>query len=309
MSFGFLALNNNNQVLVSSDTRNLHFVGKYASPQYLDFSSDNYGGIRIARFRVQCSVYPVPFFTMPTAEYYGITRITDVGGGYWDIEMIRSGTSNTLAPELYVFADPRAGSSTERYGMQVFRDDGSLSFDSRLSPLAVTGGVAVTHPSNPRPTFPYGLNAQYCGSSEADAGGHFAPTEYNSFSPGGIVSAKPMFFYSSLAQAEREASYATSDDDCLGSDKLGICITRTTYDWNSNYWAFYRGGIRWTGLVIRAGWIAVKFGCNWRYEQDDSLLGIGTGGSSGSSGSWPYSNETLNLAASTVLIADASRYD
>ena len=307
MSYGFLALNNNNQVLVSSDTRNLHLIAKLTAPYVVDYATDYYGGIRILRYRVTCSAYPVPFFTMPTPDFYGTTRITNLGNGDWDIEIVRSGSSNTY-PVVCVFADPRAGSPTETYGMQVFNNDGTPSFDSRMSPLAITGGVAVTQPSNPRPSFPYGLNAQYCGSSEADCGGFFAPTEYNSYSLSGQPTS-PMFFYPSLAQAEREAQFHTSDDDCLGSDKFGVCITRTTYDWNSWYWAFYRGGIKWTGSQIQAGWVTVKFGCHWLYEQDDSMLGIGTGGSSGSSGTWPYSNETLNLTASTVLVADASRYD
>lgn len=307
MTHGFLALNNSNQVLVSSDTRNLHLVAKLSAPIAVDYSTDYYGGIRILRYRVTCSVYPVPFFTMPTADFHGVTRITNNGDGTWDIELVRSGSSNTY-PEVYVFADPRAGNPTDTHGMQVFRDDGSVAFDSRMRPLAVSGGLPVTHPSNPRPSFPYGLNARYCGSGEATTGGFFQPTEFNSYSVGGQPT-KPMFFYSSLAQAEREAQYHDSDDDCLGSDKFGVCITRTTYDWNSWYWAFYRGGIKWTGSGIQAGWVVVKFGCYWRYEQDDSLIGIGTGGSSGGAGSWPYSNETLNLGASTVLIGDAARYD
>lgn len=308
MTHGFLAVNNNNQVLVSSDTRTLHFVTKLSSPFSVDYSTNYYGGIRIARYRVTCSQYPVPFFTMPTADFHGITRITNNNNGTWDIEMIRSGTSDTVSPEVYVFADARAGNPTDRFGMQVFRDDGTPSFDSRLRPLAITGGLAVVHPSNPRPTFPYGLNARNCGSNLETTGGFFAPTAFNSYAVSGQPT-KPMFFYSSLAQAEREAHYHDSDSDCLGSDKFGVCLTETTYDWNSWYWCFYRGGIRWTGSEIRAGWIAVEFGCNYTYNEDDSLIGIGIGGDSGGGGSWPYSNETINLAASTVIIADASRYD
>jgi hypothetical protein len=307
MTFGLLALNNNNQVLVSSDTRNLHLIAKLDTPFAVDYTTDYYGGIRILRYRVTCSVYPVPFFSMPTADFYGVTRITSAGSGVWDIELIRSGTSNTY-PTVYVFADPRAGSSSEQFGMVVYRNDGTPAFDSRLRPLAVTGGLGVVQPSNPRPTFPYNLSARYCGSDLSASGGFFQPTEYNSYSVPGQPSA-PIFFYSSLAQAEREAHYHDSDSDCLGSDKFGVCITRTVYDWNSWYWCFYRGGIKWTGSGIQAGWIPVEFGCNYRYDQDDSLIGIGIGGDSGGGGSWPYSNETINLDASTVMIADKSRYD
>jgi hypothetical protein len=304
MSQGFVALNNANQVLVSSDTRNLHFVQKISGPDEVVYSSDNYGGMRRWRYRATCSVTPLPFITFPTSDYYAVSRITNEGGGQWDIEVIRSGTDSSY-PEMYIFSDPRASTATDSHGMIVYRDDGSPSFDSRLRPLAITGGLAITHPSNPKPSFPYGLSARYC---QSDAGGVFAPDQYNSYTLSNQPS-KPMFFFASLAQAEREGTYTDRQVDCLGSDKLGICITRTVYNWRSTYWAFYRGGVSFSGSTLNAGWIVVQFGCNYSYSQDDSLIGIGIGGSSGGGGSWAYSNETLNLSSASVIAGDASRYD
>jgi len=306
MSYGFLALNASNQVLISSDTRNLHFVGKYSSPT-VDSQTDYYGGMRRLMYTVSCDITPVPFFTLPTNDFVGITAIHNASPGVWHIEVIRSGTG-TVYPELYVFADPRGKTSTDTHGMIVYADDGTPAFDSRLTPLVVTGGLAVSHPSNPRPTFPYGLSSDYCGSMGSAAGGFFAPTEYNSYS----VSApsKPMFHYASLAQAEREASYSRSERDCLGVDAYGSCWGYGTEEfWRSYYWCFYRGGIRYSAGTLQAGWVACYFGCNWSYQQDDSLFGIGVGGDGGSSGAWPYSNETLNLNSTAVIIGDASKYD
>ena len=303
MTYGFLATNDSNQVLISSDTRNLHLVEKIASPTFIDYTNGGYGGINILRYRTTCAVTPVPFFTAPGGAYVAVSRVTDIGGGQWDIEIIKSGSAS-LYPEVYVFSDPRGYTSTDEYGMIIYRDDGTAAFDSRKLPLAISGGLNVTHPSNPRPSFPYGLSGRYCSS---DSSGFFPPTEYNSYSVS--APAKPMFYYPSLAQAEREAQYHESDSDCLGSDKFGICITRTVYDWNSWYWAFYRGGISYNAGTLQAGWITVAFGCHWRYDQDDSLIGIGTGGDSGGGGTFPYSNETLNLSAAAVIIGDASRYD
>ena len=306
MSQGFLALNNANQVLVSSDTRNLHFIGKYTSPT-VDSSTDYYGGMRRFRYRVTCNVTPVPFFTAPYGYFYGITGIRNVGGDQWDVEMLRSGTGDTY-PELYVFADPRGKTGTDSHGMLVYRDDGTTAFDSRLRPLVVTGGLAVSHPSNPRPSFPYGLSSDNCNSMGADAGGFFAPTEYNSYSVS--VPSKPMYSYSSLAQAEREASFSRSSKDCLGFDAYGGCIGYGTEEhWNSWYWCFYRGGISQESGTLKAGWIACYFGCHWSYSKDSSFVGIGVGGDGGSSGAWPYSNETINLASTSVIIGDASKYD
>ena len=156
MSQGFIAYNNSNQILVSSDLRNLHFIAKLTSPTLAD-QTDYYGGLRRLTYSVSCSVTPVPFFTCPTGDFYGITGIKSNGSGSWDIEIIRSGTSSTY-PEVYVFADPRGSTATDSHGMIVYRDDGTPAFDSRLRPLAVTGGVSVSHPSNPKPSYPYGLD-------------------------------------------------------------------------------------------------------------------------------------------------------
>ena len=159
MSYGFLAVNNNNQVLVSSDTRNLHLIAKLTSPAETLLTSANYGGMRKWRYRVNSAVTPMPFFSMPTTDFYGISRIveTSSGSGIWDIEVIRSGTSDTV-PEVYVFADPRAASSADTYGMVIYRDDGTPAFDSRLRPLVIYGGTTVNHSGNPRSSFPYSLS-------------------------------------------------------------------------------------------------------------------------------------------------------
>lgn len=412
MSQGFLAINNANQVLVSSDTRNLHFIGKAA---LVNVKSEFYthGGSRIFVYRISSPVPVVPFFTMPTYNFYGIIAIRDIGGSTWEIEVLMSGVSYASyvanepasgfaassteyvqiianapdwpnvydsqfawggavtpinggvppssfvaadgwtytwsgasftgwvlqwggygsanywyarfpirrsrvvsypipspAPEVYVFADPRAGSRTESHGMVVYRNDGTAAFDSRLRPLAITGGVSVVQPYNPKPSLPYGLDPRYCGSTNDAAGGVFAPDQWYSF--GATISpAKPIFSYASLAQAEREGSYAVSETACDGVNlgKGGCAGAERTYNWQSNYWSFYRGAIRRNGNQIDAGWVTVSFGCNWAYRKDSAFIGIGTGGSSGSGGTWPYSNETLNQVWSPVIIADGSRYD
>jgi hypothetical protein len=116
MSYGFQATNDNNQVLVSSETKNLHFIQKLTGPRNTTvsisdpdagilYSTNINGGIRRWRYTATCATTPVPFFTMPTNDYYGILRIVDKGNSRWDIEIFRSGTSTTV-PELYIFSDP-----------------------------------------------------------------------------------------------------------------------------------------------------------------------------------------------------------
>jgi hypothetical protein len=306
MSHGFLATNNSGQVLVSSDTRNLHFLGKYSSPTLVK-QTDSYGGLRHLRYSFSCPVTPVPFYTMPTASaYYAIARIANTTGSTWEVDIITSSTSSNY-PQLYVFVDPRGITSTEAYGMQVFQSDGSVSFDSRSRPLAVQGGGSITHPSNPRNASHGSLSARNCSSS---FGSNFAPDNESGDLVVGTLPAKPIFHYSSLAQAERQQEYYDSEDECSSWD-CGTCVFYTTTKrWWSTYWTFYRGGLRISGTnAVRAGWITVEWGCNWRYNEDSDFLGIGVGGSSGIGGYWPYSNETINLSSAAVIIADGARYD
>jgi hypothetical protein len=308
MSYGLIAYNNSNQVLVSSDTRNLHFIAKVSSPTTMLINDSTYS-IRVAAYDVVCDVTPVPFMTLPsTADFYGVTRITNQGGNVWRIEVVKSGPDNDY-PEVYVFADPRGKTSTDAYGMKVFRDDGTAAFDSRLKPLTVTGGLAVVHPSNPKPSLSYGLSSDNCNSVGSAQAGSFAPDQYNAYSMSAL--SKPMFFFPSLAQAERQGTWSREDSSCIGGTLKGNCIGYyRQYNWSSTYWTFYRGGIRRANsTTLHAGWIQVAAGCTWTYSEDSALIGIGTGGSSGSGGSWPYSNETINLSAATVIIGDASRYD
>lgn len=306
MSSGFKALNNSNQVLISSDMRNLHFVQKITTPT-VDSSTLYFGGVCLMRYRATCNVTPVPFFTCPTGHYYGITGVRNVGGNQWDIEMISSNYSSFA--EVYIFSDPRGATSAETHGMLVYRDDATPAFDSRLRPLAVTGGVAVSHPYNPIAGLAYGLSSDNCGSAGPGAGGAFAPTQYNSYGVT-ISPSKPMFHYSSLAQAEREAHFGREEKSCTGFDAYGGCVGMGNQkNWDSYYWCFYRGGISVGNGVINAGWIAVFYGCHYTYNGSGSFIGIGTGSSGGSGGTWAYSNETLNLTSTSVIIGDASRYD
>jgi hypothetical protein len=110
--YGFQAINDNNQVLISSDTRNLHFIAKLTTPRNetvsasdpdagVIFTSDYFGGIRHWRYSVNCSTTPVPFFSMPTTDYHAIVRVVNKGNNRWDIELIRSGTSSTAVNYIY----------------------------------------------------------------------------------------------------------------------------------------------------------------------------------------------------------------
>jgi hypothetical protein len=122
--------------------------------------------------------------------------------------------------------------------------------------------------------------------------------------------AKPIFFYPSVAQAQREYQFVERERECDGIRVLGVCVgIEREYTWESNYWAFYRSGIRIKNGVIECGWITVEHGCNWTYLKEKDFLGIGIGGDSGAGGTWPYQNETLNLVDTPVIIAEGVRFE
>lgn len=305
MSYGFVATNVNGQVLVSSQTRNLHFVGK-ASVDRLVKSFDGYGGLRNWAYRINCNVTPMPFFTAPTSDYCGVSSVRRLSETIWEIEVVRSGFSLQY-PEIYVFADPRGATTNPdtNYGMQVMHTDGTLSFDSRRDPLLITGGVFVSPPVNPSTPTSANLVGKYCLS---DASTNFAPAYENTFEVS-ITDTNPIYFYSSIAQAQREIAVSEKERVCEFFDVYGICIGfLDKYFYDSRYWCFYRGGIKRVGNSIKCGWIAVDYGCNWTYRETNRFLGIGIGSSSGSGGTWPYSNETLNIQPTPVIIADGNNY-
>ena len=82
MSYGFSATNNYDQILISSDTRNLHFIGKAYLYSTIK-ASDYYGGMRQWSFRIGTArnIVPLPFFTMTGAEYYGVSAVRQISVG------------------------------------------------------------------------------------------------------------------------------------------------------------------------------------------------------------------------------------
>ena len=321
MSYGFLALNDNNDVLISSDTKNLHFAGKATAPSGVTAVSSQSGGFVDLRYTITLpnrTSIPVPFFTMPVQTLtYSIAGVAGVNSGSssktWTINIIRTGNSqatNTY-PEVYVFVDPSSVSVSDGYGFQVFNSDGSVSFDSRARPLAITGAVSVIPPTNPLTAASVpnpALAAYQCGST--------VTTQFTPLASGSNVTVpnttKKMYHYNALPQTQREVLYSGTTDSCTGFSAYGVCLGyEQTDSFASTYWCFYRGGIKGvSNTVIKAAWIPAEQGCHWTTSTDaDFLWFFGPGGSSSSGGVWPYSDKTINLTAQTVIIADAARYD
>jgi len=306
MSYGLEATNAAGQVLISSEFKNLHFKQKKTSPDYTDRDSSGiFGGVKLMRYRFNLSETPVPFFHVPSGNSCAITAVRSVSSGVWDVEVLTNGVN----PEIYIFATAAVTSSGDTYGVQVFNNSNQVTFDSRATPLLVTGLVTVSQPSQPSSSYSSsGLSSESCSTAVATYNASFVPNNTSSYSTS--LPTKPLFFFSSNAQAEREIHVSTTDSVCDGISVKGNCIGfLRDYEYDSYYWAFYRNVIQWSSGSLKSTWCVSDWGCHWTYNTDSYVIGIGTGGSSASGGSWPYSNETINTFNNTVIIGDASYYD
>lgn len=348
MGHGFTVLNNNAQVLISNQAYTLHFVGKAIFNRTIT-TNNTCGGYRVWAFRISCTVPPVPFFSMPTADFYAVVSVRQVSTGVWDIEVLRSGTSATL-PEVYVFCDPNgiAYSGTETHGIRVLCEDGSVAFDSRLSPLVVTGGAAIVPPASPvnpdwyiqvtsgydtgLPIYTYFGNYYWYTkyrnpplySSDTHGPGDVAgnagtgnpsnvltPTNFNTY-PVPLGGSKPIYFFPSLAQCTRIAS-GYYEANIYYDARYQQDIAR--YRCNSNYWALYRGAISLLNNVLRCGWVPYVQGNYWKAMRVNSGITIGSGVDassmvgSGSGGNPPYYNMAYNVNPTALIVGNGARYD
>ena len=310
-TFGFLATNGNSQVLISSKTKNLHFLGKATLYSTLQ-SHEGRGGIRRWAYRIDSTGTPVPFFSVPTADRYAIVRMTRVTGITWEIEVIRSGTSGSV-PEVYVFTEITSQHRpTGAWGMQVLNEiDSTPAYDSRLKPLVVRGGTNVTPPYDPMTSLPTGLSPRYC-STNAD--GLFVPNNYSSTVVYNTNVTKPIVCYQSVAQTMRQVDVNESSERCWGIKVFGNCIGfEGKKSWDSHYWTFFRAGVsaEQSGphSYINTGWISVDYGCRNEEKESDSFIGIGYDSDSSAAGNWPFSNLTINLTSVSLIVSDGVLYD
>lgn len=328
MSYGFLALNDDNDVLISSDTKNLHFAGKATKPTSPAFSFTNHGQHQEYHYTITFpnrTSIPVPFFTIQSASFVGIAGVTGVNSGSsnktWTIKIIKAGAvestggGESFIPDVYVFTDPTAIPTSGNYGFQVFNSDGTTSFDSRLRPLTVTHVGSALQPSNPlSSSSSVTLSGDECADINNNA---FTPTQFNLASFGTASwPSEPMYHYNALPQVQREISFAVTSNDCTGIGIYGECIgynESTTSQ--STYWCFYRGGITFPHAAggvrkMRVGWIPCQAGCHWVTSSNALFLALfGPGNSSASGGAWPYTDETINLTAQNIIVASRSLYD
>ena len=296
MAYGFLAKNQNSEVIISSQAKNLHYVGKADLNRTIN-SKDTYGGLRRWAFRIDMLevITPIVFHTVPVAAYYGIVRMSIYSGTIWEIEIIRSGNSITV-PEVYVFSELTVAHqkkfAQESYGFLVMNDTAGITYDSRFRPLLIKAGIDEVKPPNNAildsaiPSYsPY-----YC-SSGSSAG--FTPTQSTPYNQNLSLSiTKPIISYSSISQCAKQYTFTAGSD-------------------SSTYWGFWRAGVKLELNVpasgqfrITAGWVTVEYGCNYTTSNGFYYSPDGTYG-----GTWPLSNQSINNNNVPVMISDGALYD
>ena len=221
---------------------------------------------------------------------------------------------STQIPKLIVFADARAVTGSETFGMTVFKDDGTSAFDNRKNPLILKQVTSVSHPSNATNNFSgSGLSARNATGPVSTWSSQATPHLFNNITVNTLPT-NAMFYYATVTQRHQQVSRTELEEECDGVEVKGNCLgSRRTYTWRSTYWNFYRGGIqRHSDTAIYAGYICLEFGSYHSRTTSGGFFGFSTGNSSGSSvGKWAWDSSQINAAGTgvnTLLIGDATNY-
>jgi hypothetical protein len=156
---GARVYNNDNQVLISSDIENMHYGGQATHtgvssglgtfPSYAGSSSSLIEGRCIHTYTFTSAGEPLVFIRPDNYNLWHSVIQQSQNGSTWTFKVLQSGTTSQ-PPEIHVFVRPsQLPHSTETKGLQVFLDDGTPAFDSRLKPLAIADGGVSQPPSDP----------------------------------------------------------------------------------------------------------------------------------------------------------------
>lgn len=331
MSFGIQFSNKYGNVLISSETKTLHFYGRFSTPISSEYT-ELYDGVLydlgravwVFEIPLSTAYTPVPFFTIPhhsvydyAQQYIGITRIWQYDGK-WRIEVL---SNMNFTPELYIFTQPAGAPSYGDYGITVRDRNGSVNFDSAKAPLVPAGEYSgFTMAGPPANATNKNLSARN-GSSLGNAQFwlQFMPTKRTAITPNTPLPNKPIFGYMSTPQAQLSVENHEYRRDCIRRIELifdSYCVKYRDQAWISRYWTYYRTGIS----RQNAAWIPRDWNAAHRYKSEDGyyLLGFDIGSMSGlldtdpqnsSGGKHPYENDWFNLEQPPIIFADAEMYD
>lgn len=305
-TYGFRAYNDFNQVLISSELENFHYGGQAG---YIGVKSQyaNYGGHMIHTYRYGTGGTPIVFIKPSNySEFYAVLTHRHIPElGYWEFDVVHSGTVD-VHPDIHVFISPKdLNRPTEDYGMQVYLPDGTVSFDSRLSPLSIVGG-GVCRPPSCAPNdgcTPDSERSTDWNYNELDWDFHcdqsYRPYLLNGLNPNNLMFASP-----SLAQSawvRKYYGYKYSNGGGCGEDG------QAHYSWVS-WGCFYRNAFRITSSSFDAGWVPMLDSYYFSSKDDDGGWSGGGGGSTTAGTPLPFTQKTINLVNNAYLLADVTTY-
>jgi hypothetical protein len=292
--FGIIIKNENNNVLVDSDTYNYHFVGKFTKTSYWQGpsvlketgSSTHYwnspndlgasqvvGNIFQYKYYTNnldkpplCFVKPVA--TGPTSPYFAVINTFYNAGGYWEFWVLQSGTSYTEGPTLYLFltADVMPSTSTDTYAFQTLNSTGDVTFDSRYKPLRVLATGQYQTPVE-----------AVSGSKGSGTTPYLAPNTPSQINTGNSVSLSDVIvhcptFSTGCCEYETKRERVHRHYNWLG-------INTSSYYWGrfDFWWSFYRSAIQLdTVSTMQVGYITYMSGHVWEHAYNSSGINWGS---------------------------------
>jgi hypothetical protein len=316
MSYGLTVKNDLGLVLISDTVPTMHFVGQAylvsnTGTRYGDFygysgPNDGLDGHNMFTYRINSSIAPKVFIRpRDYSKFYAVTRLYSSGGSTWDIEVLMSHGYNGEHPQIFCFAPSTAvGTSGENYGLVVKDSSGILTFDSRLSPLAITAGLDTYAPQCPCNSGCPGTTSGHPWNYAALDWDFKSSSRYNSYEFLAPTSFTDLMFsadsFAQSVQARQMNGYKRSSGGAYGSDQE---------HWSTAlWWVMYRNTFRLSNGQVHSGWTNTASAYRFTSTYEDGGW-FGGGGGGWSTGTLPYPAKSINTGErSLVLIADATRY-
>jgi len=345
MAHGLLIKNNVGEVLIDSDFKHYHFLGKHTHSSVTAIPDLLSGGVanaaqgsnankgmenmpakgEIYKFTVPVNGSNPPIcFIKPTstgssAPFTGIV-LTKQDGTNWEIWVFQS-VVTSANPVLYCFAPLSQinNSTSTTHGLKTFDSSGVATFDSRFKPLKIVGGGNITSPTQAHTG---STGSGFTVSLSVNAS-NVSTSFINQSNASDLI-----YYCPSIAHACQQYTYMEADQGWH---------SYTYYAWARGdlWWCFYRSCFRIASTSsFEANYGVYARGHVYEHEVNSTnlllglVLGAITGGAYfvaaiaalGSAGVFtnaavaggnylPYENGNRNNSANAFIISKASFYD
>lgn len=316
MSYGFKAVNELGQTIISSVTPSLYFSGygrlinstglRYSDfPDYEGGTDESLDGHCIYTFISPTSSMPVSFIKPALVNNFHTIINQRLISGRWNIDVMVVGEDSANNPPLLLCFNSMADATRipDVYGLLVRDERNKVTFDSRLRPLNIAGSAAINPPVSPMNSgidelISDGYSWNYK-TLDWDFGSDstFSRKYWNS----GVSTSNLMYSPSTVAQAvyKRQINgYKKSKGEYSSQEHWSTAM----------WWAMYRNAFRVSSNTIDSGWGVYTAGYTFSSRAESGGF-AGGGGGSWSTGTMPYVQKTINLEqTASVIIADSSWY-